>query len=127
MSQFRRLWCLLLVVVSLPASAQEGVQFPLGPIGGNFSVTGGSSLALVRSVVTGAPGAVAGLQAGDYIHGAFGKTFTPTGADHYGVTQELGFAVDRAEAGDGILPLLILRPGTGTTSPKAPRRVASSG
>ncbi|MCW1925047.1 autotransporter-associated beta strand repeat-containing protein [Luteolibacter arcticus] len=110
----RRLLCLLLVLIPwLPVAAQEGREFPLGPIGGHYSVTANSSLALVRSVDAGGPGALAGLQAGDYIHGAFGKTFTPTGGSHYGVTQELGFAVDRAEAGDGILPLLVIRAGTG--------------
>lgn len=94
-------------------SAQEGPQFPLGPIGGYYSVTGGSSLALVRSVDAGGPGALAGLQAGDYLYGAFGKTFTPTGADHYGVSQEFGFAMDRAESEDGILPLQVIRAGSG--------------
>lgn len=105
--------CLLLVAAQQPLKAQEGREYPLGPIGGHYSVTANSSLALVRSVDAGGPGALAGLQTGDYIHGAFGKTFTPTGGSHYGVSQELGFAVDRAEAGDGVLPLLVIRPGTG--------------
>src|SRR6478735_8146825 len=98
----------------LPAMAQEEIRnYPLGPIGGQFHVTPNSSYAHVVSLDSGAPGITAGLQVGDYLYGAFGKTFTPTGGDHYGVTQELGFAVDRAEGADGVLPLLVVRPGTG--------------
>lgn len=107
---------LIALVIALTLTsvvAQENTQYPLGPIGGTYRVTANSSLALVSSVTAGAPGATAGLQTGDYIYGAFGKTFTPTGNYHYGVSQEMGFAVDRAEGGDGILPLMVIRPGTG--------------
>ena len=110
----RRVWCLLLtLLIPLSASAQDWRQFPLGSIDGFYSITGGSSVAYVRSVDAGGPGALAGLQPGDYIHGAFGQTFSPSVSNHYGVTQELGFAIDRAEAGNGILPLQIIRPGVG--------------
>lgn len=96
------------------AKAQEETRnYPLGPIGGQFRVTPNSSYARVVSLETGSPGAIAGLQVGDFIYGAFGKTFTPTGNYHYGVSQELGFAVDRAEGASGSLPLNVLRPGYG--------------
>lgn len=95
------------------AAQEEGKDYPLGPIGGNYRVTPNSSSARISSLTSGNPGALAGLQVGDCIYGAFGRIFTPTGSYHYGVSQELGFAVDRAEAGDGVLPLLVLRPGTG--------------
>jgi autotransporter-associated beta strand protein len=110
-----RLIHLVLFLSSLIGSAQqeESRNYPLGPIGGQFRVTPGSNAARVVSVVSGAPGQTAGLAAGDYIYGAFGKPFTPTGSMHYGFTQDLGLAVDRAEAADGVLPLLVLRPGTG--------------
>ena len=85
----------------------------MGPVGGSYRVTPNSSAARISVLTAGAPGVTAGLQVGDYIYGAFDRVFTPTGNYHYGVSQELGFAVDRAEAGDGNLPLMILRPGTG--------------
>ncbi len=94
-------------------AAEESRNYPLGPIGGQFRVSGGEAFAKVVSLTTGAPGAAAGLQNGDLIIGAFGKPFTPTGSFHYGVTQELGFAVDRAEGAGGQLPLRVLRPGVG--------------
>ena len=106
-----RVALLFLLAVCLPGIARA--DWPLGPIGGTYNVIANSSAATVTSLTAGAPGAAAGLQVGDYIYGAFGQTFTPTGSYHYGVSQELGFAVDRAEGGDGILPLLVLRPGTG--------------
>ena len=105
---------LLALVLMLPAAAQEGRDFPLGPIGGSFRVTANSSAALVSAVTAGEPGALAGLRVGDFIYGAFGQTFTPTGSYHYGVSQDLGFAVDRAEGADGVLPLCVLRPGAGS-------------
>jgi autotransporter-associated beta strand protein len=106
--------CLFLLTLALPARAQEELRdFPLGPIGGIYHVTGGSSLARITSLTAGEPGAMAGLQVNDYIYGAFGQVFTPTGGYHYGVSQELGFAVDRAEGADGVLPLMIMRAGTG--------------
>jgi hypothetical protein len=106
--------CLFLLTLAMPARAQEEWRdFPLGPIGGIYHVTGGSSLARITSLTAGEPGAMAGLQVNDYIYGAFGQVFTPTGGYHYGVSQELGFAVDRAEGADGVLPLMIMRAGTG--------------
>ncbi len=94
-------------------AAEEARNYPLGPIGGQYRISGGEAYAKVVSLTAGAPGAAAGLQVGDFILGAFGKSFTPTGSYHYGVSQDLGFAVDRAEGGSGELPLQILRPGTG--------------
>ncbi|BCU79291.1 DUF6288 domain-containing protein [Luteolibacter sp. LG18] len=105
----------LLSIALLPAAhgQEETRNYPLGPIGGQYRVTPNLSFIRVVSVDAAAPGATAGLQAGDYIYGAFGKTFTPTGSYHYGASQDLGFAVDRAEGADGTLPLKVLRPGTG--------------
>ena len=103
---------------------EEPRDYPLGPIGGQFRVTDGATYARVVSVDAGGPGATAGLRPGDCITGAFGKTFPPTSYNargekigfHYGVTQELGMAIDRAEAGSGSLPLQVLRPGEGSVS-----------
>lgn len=101
----------------LPASsllgAEEDRQYPLGAIGGQYRISGGEAYARVVSLTTGAPGAAGGLKVGDYILGAFDKPFSPTGSHHYGVSQDLGFAVDRAEGNGGTLPLKVLRPGVG--------------
>lgn len=110
----RSLLFLFALLMALPVFAQEEDRnYPLGPIGGQYRVTPNSSYARIVSLDAGAPGITAGLQVGDLVYGAFGKVFTPTGSYHYGVSQELGFAVDRAEGGTGALPLKILRPGTG--------------
>lgn len=94
-------------------AAEEARNYPLGPIGGQYRISSGEAYAKVVSLTAGAPGQAAGLQVGDFILGAFDKPFTPTGSYHYGVSQDLGFAVDRAEGGTGALPLQVLRPGTG--------------
>jgi autotransporter-associated beta strand protein len=105
------------LVLTLPAGsalgAEEGREYPLGAIGGQYRISSGEAYARVVSLTNGAPGATAGLRVGDYILGAFGKPFTPTGSYHYGVSQDLGFAVDRAEGSGGALPLKVLRPGVG--------------
>lgn len=119
--------CFLLTVLCCRSSAQEESRnYPLGPIGGQFRVTPASNAARIVSLTTGAPGSLAGLQVGDYIYGAFGKTFTPTGSFHYGFSQDLGFAVDRAEAADGVLPLMVLRPGTGGITVNVPLSAAGA-
>jgi hypothetical protein len=107
---------LLLTIILSPSivrAAEEARNYPLGPIGGQYRISGGEAYAKVVSLTAGAPGATAGLQVGDFILGAFEKPFTPTGSYHDGVSQDLGFAVDRAEGGTGALPLQVLRPGTG--------------
>ena len=104
------LWCLL--CLSAPA-AEEARDYPLGPIGGQYRISGGEAYARIVALDSGGPGATAGLQVNDHILGAFGKSFTPTGSYHYGVSQDLGFAVDRAEGGTGALPLRVMRPGVG--------------
>ncbi|MCW1925827.1 DUF6288 domain-containing protein [Luteolibacter arcticus] len=107
--------CALLALLPAAATAQEETRnYPLGPIGGQFRVTPNSSYARIVSLDAAAPGVTSGLQVGDYLFGAFGKTFTPTGTYHHGVSQELGFAVDRAEGAGGSLPLKVLRPGVGS-------------
>jgi autotransporter-associated beta strand protein len=114
MRLLRLLPILLAIACSWSArAAEEARNYPLGPIGGQYRISGGESYARVVSLTNGAPGAAAGLQTGDLILGAFGKPFTPTGSYHYGVSQDLGFAVDRAEGNGGQLPLQLLRPGVG--------------
>ncbi|HEX7261848.1 MAG TPA: DUF6288 domain-containing protein, partial [Luteolibacter sp.] len=110
---FFRLFAFLAVFFTSADLARAEKNMPLGPIGGLYQVTGNTSFAYVTAISAGQPGALAGLQVGDYVYGAFGQIFTPTGSYHSGVTQELGFAVDRAEGGDGVLPLLVLRSGVG--------------
>ena len=132
---------LLLTTVAAPfptKAAEEARNYPLGPIGGQYRISGGEAYARVVALTAGAPGQSAGLQVGDFILGAFDKPFTPTGSYHYGVSQDLGFAVDRAEGGSGALPLKVLRPGVGAMavtvnlpaagafSPAYPRKDAKS-
>lgn len=95
------------------AQQEEPRDYPLGPIGGSFRIAAGSNFARVTALTAGAPGDLAGLKLSDSIYGAFGKKFSPVGDYHFGLTQELGFAVDRAEGGNGALPLMVLRPGVG--------------
>jgi len=107
--------------LSVVLGEEEERNYPMGPIGGQYRVTDGATYAHVVSIDAGGPGAAAGLKAGDFVLGAFGKDFLPTGyaagmrqmGNHAGVTQELGFAIERAEGGTGALPLQVLRPGTG--------------
>ena len=94
-------------------AAEETRDYPLGPIGGTYRITAGSEYARITSITPGAPGAAAGLQENDLIYAAFGKRLTPVGSYHYGVTQDLGFAIDRAEGNGGALPLMVLRSGVG--------------
>jgi len=110
--------------LTIVLGVEEPRDYPLGPIGGQFRVTDGATYARVSVVDAGSPGAAAGLRVGDCITGAFGKAFPPTSYNargdkigfHFGVTQELGMAIDRAEAGNGLLPLQVLRPGEGSVS-----------
>ncbi len=102
-------------------NTEETRNYPLGPIGGQYRITDKASYARVISVNAGGPGASAGLKVGDLIYAAFGRNLplageAPNGQQlggHHGVTAELGFAIDRAEGGDGKLPLKVMRPGVG--------------
>ncbi len=91
----------------------------MGPVGGKFRVQPGTPYLKVQSVTAGAPGATAGLLVGDYIYGAFdqslGVTLTNSATGGYkGAAQDFGNAIERAESGNGSLPLTVLRPGTGS-------------
>ena len=114
MTSFLALAILVFSPMISRAQQEETRNYPLGPIGGQFRVTPGSNAARIVSMPAGSPGHSAGLRVDDYIFGAFGRPFTPTGQMHYGFTQDLGFAIDRAEGGDGLLPLMVLRPGVGS-------------
>ena len=102
-------------------NAEEPRNYPMGPIGGQYRITDKAAFARVVSIEAGGPGAAAGLQPGDMILGVFGKDFPQAGqapngvmkGGHHGVSEELGFAVDRAEGADGRLPLHLIRPGVG--------------
>lgn len=111
-------------LVTNAPNSEELRNYALGPIGGQYRVTDHATYARIVSINSGGPGAAAGLLAGDVILGVFGKELPPTGqapsgdnwGGHHGVTEELGFAIDRAEGVDGQLPLTILRPGVGLTN-----------
>src|SRR5687768_13525981 len=99
---FALLFAFVCSMDTMAQSQEETKEFPLGPIEGTYRITPGKNWARVVSVTPGGPGAVAGLQVNDLIIGAFNKSFTPTGSKlgetqpspgHYGVTQDLGFAV----------------------------------
>lgn len=108
------------LVVNAP-NTEEPRNYPMGPIGGQYRITDGAPYARIVSLRSGSPGAAAGLQVGDLILGVFGNPLPPAGTKpngevqggHHGVSEELGFAVDRAEGGDGKLPLQVMRPGVG--------------
>ncbi len=91
----------------------------MGTIGGTCQPVAGTGLIEVMSVADGQAGAVAGLQAGDFILGVDGQNFSATSTDtnmgYLGAIQELGHAIDRAEGGGGggVLRLEILRSGVG--------------
>lgn len=104
-----------MLLAAWPALADEDNQtLPLGPIGGTGRLFSGQNFVRVLSVTAGAPGAAAGLQVNDYIHGAFGEEFGRTGSSGItGAEQDLGLAIERAEANGGVLPLKVLRVGVG--------------
>lgn len=122
-----RLDILLLALITLLGSAfnglagEENQEYPMGPIGGRMKIHTGTNQVRVSQVLKGSPGEAAGLQVDDYIYGAFGQPFDIHGSAYKdkggvftGCIRQLGNAIDRAEHGDGSLPLMILRPGTGT-------------
>jgi len=104
-SRIRGAWRLLglffIAVSSILSAGEESFDFPLGPIGGTFRLWTAENFVRVTSLDPGAPGDAAGLEAGE-----LGKDFS-------GLVQDFGAAIERAEAGDGHLPLMVLRPGTG--------------
>lgn len=108
-------------LISTPVGQEENRTYPMGPIGGTFRLSDGAPYLRVTWVDEAGPGYLAGLRAGDYVLGAFGKFFPPTSYNarmekigfHAGVTQELAYAIERAEAADGVLPLQILKVTTG--------------
>lgn len=102
----------LIIVSSLPAAEESG-SWPLGPIGGEFRISTGQNFVRVSGLQSGGPGEVAGLQINDFVFGAFGQDFDPIGGNFEGVVRQLGNAIEHAESTDGVLPLKVLRPGTG--------------
>jgi|GEM_PF-2442459 len=115
---------LILAAASLIPSlafAGETEAWSLGPIGGTFQTAPGSGMLTVLTMPGGTPGAAAGVTAGDRITGAFGEPFgtmdtNPTTGGYKGPVQDLGAAIDRAEAAAGALPLTVLRPGSGAVN-----------
>jgi autotransporter-associated beta strand protein len=102
-------------------AAESGYDRPMGPIGGYSRLTGGQNYVRVSAMPTNTAGYAAGLRVNDYIHGAFGDEFGVTtpgdsvwdGTGFQGAVQDLGLAIERAEAGDGNLPLKVMRSGAG--------------
>ena len=106
---------LLVALLSFSSAAlnAKSPDFPLGPIGGRFQITTNKAYARVTAITPNGPAATAGLQVGDYITGTDGKSFTATGDNFRGVTRELGWAIEQAEATDGVLALDVIRSGVG--------------
>src|SRR5262245_44033715 len=100
-------------------AAESGYDRPMGPIGGYSRLTGGQNYVRVSTMPTNTAGYAAGLRVDDYIHGAFGQEFGVTtpgdsvwnGTGFQGAVQDLGLAIERAEEGDGKLPLKVMRAG----------------
>lgn len=101
----------------LTAALPTAQAASMGPLGGTFDAQSGSNYLKVTSVNSGGPADTAGLQAGDYIYKAFGEDFgvlsTNISDGWKGSVQDFGEAIERAEAGNGTLPLTVLRPGVG--------------
>ena len=89
----------------------------LGPIGGEFEEQAGSNYLKVTTVTSSAPGDSAGLLVGDYIYNAFGEDFgilsTSSAHGYKGSVQDFANAIERAESGNGQLPITVLRPSVG--------------
>ncbi len=105
------------IMFIMTASYMSGVEanvIPLGPLGGSGEISTGKSEVQIKTLTSDAPGAKSGLRVNDVIFAAFGFPFSETPKEGYlGATQDLAFAIERAEAGDGKLPLTIMRPGKG--------------
>ena len=100
---------LILILTWLATTCFLSAQTPkLGPIGGEMEPQPGSNYLKVVSATSGAQGDQAGLQVGDFIYAAFGKDFgvlsTATTEGWKGSVQDLGDAINRAEAGNGTQP-----------------------
>ncbi|MFO1530316.1 MAG: DUF6288 domain-containing protein [Kiritimatiellia bacterium] len=106
-------WCIVAIAGSV---ARAGI--PIGPIGGDVDIVLNANQLKVNAVTAGAPGALGGLQAGDYIFAAFGEAFGVTGSSgssgYVGALIDLAEAIDWAERNGGSLPLSVIRPGAGT-------------
>jgi hypothetical protein len=112
-------WKRGLMLLGLAAVLSARAEVPLGPLGGKGDPIQDTLFLQVNSLTTTAPGYLAGLRAGDMIYGAFGRPFGTTRSSYYGYSgavQDFGLAIERAEAGDGQLPLLVLRSGLGGTN-----------
>lgn len=112
------LWVLILSLFSFGGlhASNDNDDWSMGPVGGKFRVQSGTNYLKVQSLTAGAPGVTGGMQVGDYIYGAFGQSLGVTGGSssgYKGATQDFGNAIERAEAGNGSMPLTVLRPGVG--------------
>jgi len=105
------IFCFIVLLTSLVEAGYP--DFPLGPIGGTFLLETGSPFIRITSIEPNSPGATAGLQVNDSIAGVDGRMFTPTGSEFQGAARQLGWAIEQAEATDGVLALDIIRPGVG--------------
>ncbi|QQL45499.1 cadherin domain-containing protein [Sulfuriroseicoccus oceanibius] len=97
-------------------ASNDNDWWSMGPVGGSFQVQSGKSYIAVREVEAGSPAEQAGIQVGDFIMGAFGERFAATGpstSGYKGAPQGFAEAIERAESGDGLMPLQLLRPGVG--------------
>ena len=103
--------CLLLIPVCKAQSV------PLGPLGVDARPVPGTGLLEITNVSVGAPAHSAGIQEGDFLHSAGGRTLgitsTNTNDGYVGAVQDIAIAIDRAEGGDGQVALGVIRPGVG--------------
>ncbi|GEM_PF-2533778 len=108
-------------------------QNSMGPTGlycVNYTF-GGRRVLRVTTVLEGSPAAAAGFKVEDRIVGTFGGKFHDEHRGGWtGPYQEFAAAIDRAEGGDGKLPVSVLRSGVGsveTTLQLVPGRTFSPG
>ena len=97
---------------SMNAKAGDFARFPLGPVGGRGEVLADRSGITILSLGSNDPGEKAGLEIGDVVIAAGGRTFPVHTRDINrldGPMEVLGNAIETAEAGDGELVLRVLR------------------
>lgn len=118
------LWTLifsLFLLMTHPARASwDNDWWSMGPVGGSFQLQPGAPYLKVQAVTASGPADTAGLQVGDYIMAAFGKDFSTTSTasttGYKGAAQDFANAIERAESTDGVLPLTVMRAGTGAVN-----------
>lgn len=122
MLSLSRTLTILILLISFPslcfATEKTDWDYPLGQIGARCYLQLGENSVRVSEIDAGGTGAQAGLKVNDFIYGAFDIQFEKAVKDtwniYVGPMKGLGEAIEKARRSDGILPLMVIRPGTGS-------------